>query len=296
MDERRQNIQRWFDEWPPELPARTAGVCLLLLVVGLLVRGLAGGVTLLAGVAVASLVIRTYNRAKAQYLSRPAANQMLQWFHADVDGLKEASLRKFGLTPQVLSYPSTAIVTPIYWDAAGLDSADTRRRRGVAADSAGPYLYACWEVSVIHFAVGCLMCYRCNYDWFRGEVEGESTQQVTYDHLVMVKTEAHAPGHHTYDGPIKGASQLVLSLSNQEPVPPIVFNGATLQPANHQEVKQAAQLVVQAIYRAKSDWMAGKGRPFAPASAPVAVAGFCTICGWQRRPGERFCQGCGSRL
>jgi hypothetical protein len=61
-------------------------------------------------------------------------------------------------------------------------------------------------------------------------------------------------------------------------------------------VKQAAELVVQAIYRAKSDWMAGKGRPFAPASAPVAVAGFCTTCGWQRRPGERFCQGCGSRL
>jgi len=264
VEDKRQNIQEWFDIPKPKFPLGAVMIGAVLAIVGLGLAGNnnggAGLVAMAIGVIVIAIPMVNYSGAKKKYEGRPSTEQMLRWLREDFEALKVSSLNKLGLDPSELKGESIIVRGPLFWKEAGLNPDEIAKRRRIQEnDTDSPYLYACWTYMVIHFAGSVMGTYRCLYNWYRNAPVNDQTEEFGYESVVSVKTETASSAFTLMNESMQHSLQFVLSLTSGDKIFVRLCDPA-MKSASEEEDKTLGEKAVQRIRTLKRDRATAAGR------------------------------------
>ncbi|NOQ23048.1 MAG: hypothetical protein GQ565_10440 [Candidatus Aegiribacteria sp.] len=265
---KREQIVSWFLVPKPELPWKSLVIGFLLLVCGVVIavklNGGVGAVIAIVGVIYGStwpfksqagkfihskvFNMLSYSKAKAKYTSRPSSNQMNQWLTDDLDALKMSSVVKCGLDESEIISESIALSGPVFWSINGLNNTETRMRRWAG----NGYLYAVWDVVVIHFTEKCISVYRCPYNWVRNVSVNEKTEEYYYQDINTVTTDSESSAYTLFEGKLESSRTFKVTVSSGDSLK-VLIDDPQLKTMNSEELTSRGDKAVQTIRRMLRD-------------------------------------------
>lgn len=266
---KRDQIISWFLVPKPLFPWKSLVIGLLLLVVGVFIaaksNGKVGAIIAVIGVIYGGtwpftsqdgkyqhsriFSMLSYFKAKAKFASRPSSSQMSLWLSEDFEALKMSSVGNCGLDESELISESIPLLGPIYWKINGLNNHETSMRRW---DGTG-YLYAVWDLVVIHFTEKCISVYRCPYNWLRNVTVNELTEEYYYQDITTVKTASSSTAYSLFDGKkLESSKTFKITVSSGDSLE-VLIDDPQLKTTNSEALKSRGDKAVQTIRRMLRD-------------------------------------------
>jgi hypothetical protein len=269
MADKRQLIRDWFDIPRPKFP-----VLLLIIGIGLIIAAFAvmnnhnfrkdddnaiGGIMIFIGVIIIVISLVSYFNALKRYRGRPSVEQMQKWLSEDLEVIKVASLSKLDLDISEMRTESMLIEGPLFWSEPGFNFHEAIKRRHINdEDDNSPYLYACWQIMVLHFPSHVMSIYQCNYNWYRNGKVNERTKEFGYEDMVLVTTEIQASAHTIFNGQLQSSLTFCMSLTSGDKIG-LILKDPQLKAINEEEATTMGERAVTIIRKFKRDRKSASG-------------------------------------
>lgn len=267
--DKRTQIMNWFYIPKPTLPWKSIFIGIFIIALGIVVgpkiSGTVTTVMILVGLIYSTLwpiksqpslkyrhtrtfSLATYFAAKSKYVTRPSCKQMTNWLSEDIDSLKKQSINKVGLDESELITESLVLEGPIYWHIDGLKDSETNLRRWAQEG----YLYAVWDVVILHFTENCIAVFLSPFNWLRNVCVNESTEEYFYKDIVTIKTSSESSAYNLFEGKLEKSSTFQISVSSGEKLK-VLIDDPQLKTQGASELNSRGEKAVQSLRRMLRD-------------------------------------------
>lgn len=211
-EERREYIQKYFKvtelHWPPinyNALLSLLGLFIGLVLMGYLKRAVPTIVFCTACYAFAAwqfwLYIGPYVYKRRIYKSRRPEDVMAAWLVKDFkETVKPKAVQTLSLNMSDVRPENFIIIpTPIYWNAPGIDPAQTKRSKFPD----GTFIYSIWRVQILVLTKHFISLFKCNYNWLNNSISSISTNEFYFQDITSIRNDMREIEFKFIDNPEK---------------------------------------------------------------------------------------------